>query len=427
MNRARTTMLTTLALVALVLAAGAYLAQQRLLRPTTVIAIFDTATSIYPGDEVRIAGVKVGSIDSIRPEGTHVAITMKIDHAVALAGDAKAVVVAPNLVAARFVQLTPAYHSGPRLNDGATIPLNRTAVPVEWDEVKRQLTRLATDLGPSGGGQTSSMGRLIDSAATALDGNGAKLRQTVAQLSQLSQVFGDGSGNIADTVRNLQTFVAVLHDSNAQIVQFQDRLSTLTSAVNGGRSDLDAALTNLSQAVGEVTRFVHGSRDKTSEQVQRLADVTQNLVDHRMDLEQVLHVAPTAFANMYNMFDPRTGGAGGVFVLNNMANPTLFFCGMIAAIDNVTAAETGKLCAQYLGPGLRQLNFNYLPFPFNPALTAVPSPGKIVYSDARLAPDSAGVPASAPPQPAVSAWTGGPGDQLPTLPQLLLPAEGAPS
>lgn len=107
MNRARTTMLTTLALVALVLAAGAYLAQQRLLRPTTVIAIFDTATSIYPGDEVRIAGVKVGSIDSIRPEGTHVAITMKIDHAVALAGDAKAVVVAPNLVAARFVQLTP--------------------------------------------------------------------------------------------------------------------------------------------------------------------------------------------------------------------------------------------------------------------------------------------------------------------------------
>ena len=37
-----------------------------------------------------------------------------------------------------------------------------------------------------------------------------------------------------------------------------------------------------------------------------------------MDLEQVLHVAPTAFANAYNMFDPRTGGAGGVFVLNNI-------------------------------------------------------------------------------------------------------------
>ena len=138
------------------------------------------------------------------------------------------------------------------------------------------------------------------------------------------------------------------------------------ATLDGGRSDLDGALTNLSQAVGEVTRFVHGTRDKTSEQVQRLANVTQNLVDHRMDLEQVLHVAPTAFANAYNMFDPRTGGAGGVFVLNNMSNPTMFICGMMGAIENVTAPETGKLCAQYLGPGLQRLNFNYLPFPFNP-------------------------------------------------------------
>ncbi len=56
-------------------------------------------------------------------------------------------------------------------------------MPVEWDEVKDQLMRLATDLGPTSEVSTTSVGRFIDSAANALDGNGDKLRQTLAQLS----------------------------------------------------------------------------------------------------------------------------------------------------------------------------------------------------------------------------------------------------
>jgi ABC-type transporter Mla subunit MlaD len=49
-----------------------------------------------------------------------------------------------------------------------------------------------------------------------------------------------------------------------------------------------------------------------------------------MDLENVLHTAPHAIANAYNMFDPRTGAASGVFVLSNLANPVWFICGWSA-------------------------------------------------------------------------------------------------
>ena len=427
MRRHRIVAATALALTLLLVAAAGLIVHGPVFPPTNITAVFATATSIYPGDEVRVAGVKVGTISSIQPDGDRVKLTMRVDHGISVSADAKAVIVAPNLVAARFVQLTPPYHSGPRISDGGVIPADRTAVPVEWDEVKRQLTRLATDLRPSGDAAGSSAGRFIDSTANAMAGNGAKLRQTLAQLSGVSRILADGSDSLVDTVENLQTFVSVLRDSNEQIVQFQDRLSTLSATLDGGRSDLDGALTDLSHAVGEVTRFVHGTRDKTTEQVQRLTNVTQNLVDHRMDLEQVLHVAPTAFANAYNMFDPRTGGAGGVFVLNNMSNPTMFICGMMGAIENVTAPETGKLCAQYLGPGLQRLNFNYLPFPFNPALTSAPSPDKIIYSAPDLAPGGAGSETAAP-APSVSAWTGGPAVGSPpvSVPEMLLPAEGPP-
>jgi virulence factor Mce-like protein len=420
--------MATAALLAVVLVAGvAFVVRQMFFRPNTITAYFPTVTAIYPGDEVRVSGVKVGTIVSIEPEGTQTKLVLNVERDVPVPADAKAVIVAQSLVAARYVQLAPAYlDSGPTMADGAVIPVERTAIPVEWDEVKAQLMRLATDLGPTSQVSTTSVARFIDSAADALGGNGDKLRQTLAQLSGAGRILADGSGNIVDIIRNLQTFVTALRDSNTQIVQFGDRLATLTSVVNDSRSNLDAALTDLSVAVGDVQRFIAGSRDQTAEQIQRLANVTQNIADHRLDLENVLHAAPTAFANFYNIYNPDTGSPVGQFVLNNFSNPLAFFCGAIGALENTTAPETAKLCAQYLGPALRLLNFNYLPFPVNPYLGKSASPNNIVYSDPSLAPGGAG-PTPGPPEipPAVSAYTGlnPPG---PAQPPAVAPGPSAP-
>lgn len=407
----RRTPLATVALVALVglLVAGVtVVVRQAFFAPTTVTAYFTSATAIYPGDEVRVAGVRVGTIESIEPDGAQARMQLVIDHGVPIPADAKAVIVAQNLVSARYVQLAPAYEdSGPTLRDGAVIGVDRTAVPVEWDEVKEQLTRLATDLGPNGDISTTSVSRFIDSAANAMDGNGDKLRETITQLSHLGRILADGSGNIVEVIENLQTFITALRDSNTQIVQFQDRLATVSSVVDASRSDLDGALTHLSEAVGEVQRFIAGSRDQTAEQIQRLANVTQNLADNRTALENVLHVAPNAIANGYNIYNPDTGTMIGGFALSNFANPVQLVCSAIGAVKNATASEASKACAQYLGPALRLLNFNYLPVPFNAYLQKSPSPGNLIYSDPALAPGGAGG-SPLPPEiaPAVSAYTG---------------------
>jgi phospholipid/cholesterol/gamma-HCH transport system substrate-binding protein len=410
-------LLLAVVLAALILCGAGLVIRDTLFRPKTITADFTTATAIYPGDLVRVAGVKVGVIKSIRPDGGWVKLTMNIDHDVRIPADAKAVIVAQNLLAARYVQLTPTYHSGgPTMPDGAAIPLERTAVPVEWDEVKDQLTRLATDLGPTSKISTPSMARFIDSAANALGGNGDKLRQTLSQLSGVGRILANGSGNIVDIINNLQTFVSTLRNSDQQVVQFENRLATLSSVLNDNKSDLDAALTDLSVAVGDVQRFTSNSRDQVSEQIQRLADVTQNLVDHRTDLENILHVAPNSFANFYNAYNPDTGDTIGSIVFNNFSSPVQFICAQIGAIENVTAPETGKLCAEYLGPALRLMNFNYPPIPSSPVLMKSASPENIIYSEPRLAPGGEG-PKPAPPEmpPAISAYTGLPGD-VPPLP-----------
>ena len=410
-----------IALAGLLVVGAAIAIRNTFFRPTTISAYFPTATAIYPGDDVRVSGMKVGTIASIQPQGTQAKLVMHVDRNVPIPADAKAVIVAQNLVAARYVQLTPAYRSsGPTMRDGAVIPIERTAVPVEWDQVKDQLMRLSTELGPSSKVSTTSVGRFIDSAAAALGGgNGDKLRQTLAQLSGVARIFAEGSGNLVDIIKNLQAFIGALRDSNVQIVQFDNRLATLTSVLDDNKSDLDAALTDLANAVGEVQRFIAGTRDQTSEQISRLADLTQILVDQKMALKNVLHISPTALANAYNAYDPDTGNIRGGVGIQNFTNPTFAWCGGLGAIENATAVETGKLCGLYLSPALKVfnpnffVNFNYFPIPINPILAPAFAPQNVVYSEDRLKPGGEG-PRPGPPllPPAVSAYTGLPGDPV---------------
>ncbi|HME80224.1 MAG TPA: MCE family protein [Mycobacterium sp.] len=424
--RTRLTAIAAAVLAGLIVAGTALIVRDVFFGPRTITAYFTTATAIYPGDQVRVSGVKVGTIKAIQPAGTQAKMTLKVDHGVPIPADAKAVIVTQNLVAARYVQLTPAYRtSGPVMADGAVIPVQRTAVPIEWDEVKTQLMRLATDLGPNSKVSTPSIARFVDSAANALQGNGDKLRQTLAQLSGVGRILANGSGNIVDIIKNLQTFVTALRDSNVQIVQFNDRLATLTSVVNDSKSDLDAALTDLSTAVGEVQRFIAETRDQTSEQIARLGDAIQPIVDQHMALENILHGAPNALGNFFDDYNADTGTIVGGFGVMDFANPTqtgalispaglpVPGCGMTEAIENVTATESGKLCALFIGPGLRLLNYNSVPFPIDPFIQKSMDPANVVYSEPRLAPGGEG-PKPGPPEipPAVSAYTGLPGDPV---------------
>ena len=337
--------------------------------------------------------------------------------------DAKAVIVASNLVAARYVQLAPAYRdSGPVMRDGAVIPVERTAVPVEWDEVKTQLMRLATDLGPKSGVSGTSVGRFIDSAADALEGNGDKLRQTLAQLSGVGRILADGSGNIVNIIKNLQTFVTALRDSNTQIVQFNNRLATLTGVVNDSRSDLDAALTNLSTAVGEVQRFIAGTRNQTSEQIARLADVTQILVDKQMALKNILHVAPNALCNFFNDYNPDTGTIVGGFGIDEWPTPRSRVCSFRLPVPGCTALGASRTsprsnrasCAPYSSaPGCGCSITTTCRFPSTHSCSQSADPANIIYTEPRLAPGGEG-PKPGPPEipPAVSAYTGLPGDPV---------------
>ena len=81
------------AVLALLLVAGVGLLARGVVRkPASITAYFTAATAIYPGDEVRVAGVKVGKITAVDPQGTKAKLTLAVDRGIPIPADAKAVI-----------------------------------------------------------------------------------------------------------------------------------------------------------------------------------------------------------------------------------------------------------------------------------------------------------------------------------------------
>ena len=199
-----------------------------------VVAYFASATGLYPGDSVRVAGVPVGSIDAIEPRHDDVKVTMSLPADVPLPADVNAVVMAPNLVAARFIQLAPAYESGPLLPAGATVELSRTATPVEWDEVKSELTKLTAQLGPSTGSMKGPLSAFIDQAAETFDGKGESFRDALRELSQTAGRLGDSRTDVFGTIKNLQVVIDTtkfIRESTHELIFTLGLSALLTSIV----------------------------------------------------------------------------------------------------------------------------------------------------------------------------------------------------
>lgn len=362
-----------------------------------VTAYFSSATGLYEGDDVRVLGVKMGKIDKIEPQPDSTKVTMSVKSKADIPADARAVIIAQSLVSGRFVQLAPVYAGGPTLGDGAVIPVERTAVPVEWDEIKTELNKLATALGPQATDDQGSFGRFVDTAEANLAGNGESLKATLHELSKTVTTFSDGRDDLFGTIRNLQAFVSALSNSNEQIVQFGGRLASVSQVLASSSDELGRALDDLDVALGDVQRFLSQNHDQLTTGVDRLGQATKVLADKRTDLEQVLHIAPNALANFYNIYKPAQGTLTGVLGVSEFANPTAFACGAIEGTARNDAQHTADLCRQLLEPMFNSLVLHYPPILVNPASGVAAFPDQIQYQPPSVANEEPAQPQSVTP------------------------------
>ncbi|WP_372452826.1 MCE family protein [Mycolicibacterium xanthum] len=361
---------------------------------TTVTAYFDNTNGLYVGDEVRILGVPVGKITRIEPQPGHVEVEFWFNSKHRVPVDVSAVVLSPSLVTARAIQLTPAYTDGPTMADGAVIPQARTAVPVEWDDLRSQLQKLADSLQPTEPGGVSTLGAFVNTSADNLRGQGANIRDAVLNLSQALSILGDHSSDIFGSVRNVAVLVSALQSSTDLMEQLNTNLAGVTALFANDPDEVSAAIRDLNTAVGDVRGFVAENRETLGTTSDRVAAVTESVMDNMDTLKQILHIGPTAIQNFVNIYQPAQSSLSGVLAIGNFGDPITFICSAIQAASRLGAEQSSKLCVQYLAPIVKNRQYNFLPLGMNPFVGAQARPNEITYSEDRLRPDY--VPPQAP-------------------------------
>lgn len=293
--------------VALALIAGLTVLLWPRSQPVQVTAFFPRSVGIYPGSDVRVLGVRIGEVKSVKPQGRQVRVKLEYEADRKVPTDAKAAVVNSSVVSDRYLQLLPVYRSGPTMRSGAVIPQSRTAVPVELDRIFDSLHTTSESLGPRGANKNGSLSRMLGVSADNLDGQGKKLHTTVKDMSQAVTTLSDGRRDLFGTVRNLQVFTAALAADDDNVRSFNDNLTKVAKQLAGERKDLAAAVKHLSVALKDVSGFVHDNKNSINSNVKGLSKTTRVLVKQRAALEELLEVAPTGLGNLHNAYNPESG------------------------------------------------------------------------------------------------------------------------
>jgi phospholipid/cholesterol/gamma-HCH transport system substrate-binding protein len=309
------TALIALACVLVLLIATVLWWLSRPVEQTRLSAYFDRAVGLYEGSAVRVLGVRVGTVDRVAPEGAVVRVDFTVDPRYPIPANASAAIIASSLVSDRYVQLTPAYVDGPTIASGAVIPQERTATPVEIDELLRSVDTLATALGPNGANQTGALSSVLDVTAANLNGNGADLNATLVRLGKLADTLGRSRGDLFATVDNLNKFTATLAQSDAQVREFQSRLADVSGYLASERGQLGDTLNAVAGSLGQVSDFIRDNRELVASNLRQLVDITQALVNERKALAEVIDVAPLASSNYLGAYDAASSSVAvrGVF------------------------------------------------------------------------------------------------------------------
>ncbi|MGE2729967.1 MlaD family protein [Mycolicibacterium vaccae] len=215
----------------------------------TYTATFTDVTGLRAGSDVRVAGVRVGRVDSVRLDGDLAEVRFRVSAEQPLYGNTKASVVYQNIIGQRYIGLTLADFGAPeRLPDGARIPVERTEPSFDVTNLLNGFEPMFTLLDPE------HRGNLSTALIHALQGDSDSVVVLVAETSRLAQslagpdqVLGqviDGldavTRNLADRGSALQTTVVQMRSVIAGLNSRRDELVTSTGSVNAVIARLSA-------------------------------------------------------------------------------------------------------------------------------------------------------------------------------------------
>jgi phospholipid/cholesterol/gamma-HCH transport system substrate-binding protein len=248
----------------------------------TYYADFGEAGGLKANDEVRIAGVRVGKVDSVSLDGDHVKVAFRIDSGADFGPDTRAAIKVKTLLGAMYLSLEPA-GSG-QLPKGSEIPLDRTSSPYDVVQAFSGLARSSERI------DTHQLARSLTTLADLTSNTPANFRKALSGVSALSGNLAARNEQIGTLLTNLRSVTTTLNARDQDIVGLMQDSAVLFRALVKRRQAVHDLLRSTSELSVELTRLVRQSRADLKPALTHLASVVDVLNKNSDNIDQSIRL-----------------------------------------------------------------------------------------------------------------------------------------
>lgn len=261
----------------------------------TYYAAFSDSSGLQKGDEVRIAGVRVGKVDSIGIKNGQVLVGFKVKTNSPFGTQTGAQIKVKTLLGAMFLALTPA---GPgQLPSGSTIPVSRTRSAYD---VVDAFSGLAQRAGKIDLGQLrTSLNTLADATST----TPASFKAALSGVSRLSANVAKRDGEINTLLGNLKKVSAIAANRDQDIVSLMKDSDVLLRALVQRRDAIHRLLVSTASLSTQLSALVNQSRADLKPALQNLSGVVDVLLKNQNNLDASMRL----LAPFYKVFTSTLG------------------------------------------------------------------------------------------------------------------------
>lgn len=214
-------------------------------------ATFSNVLGLRVGDDIRMAGVRVGRVDAIDFDADYLArVDFRIQRAQRLTDSTKAVVRYQNLIGQRYIALLPGSGDGGPLAPGAAIPLARTEPSFDVSTLLSGFEPLFSVLQPD------QINSLSETLIQALQGNNVSLAALVTQAAQLANTFGQRDRILGDVIGNLSSVIAGLARRSGELETLITQSRSLVEALYAEGESLKASVDQVAGSTDGLTRLI---------------------------------------------------------------------------------------------------------------------------------------------------------------------------
>ncbi|WP_395309848.1 MCE family protein [Mycobacterium sp. AMU20-3851] len=246
-------------------------------------ATFAEASRLKSGQDVRIAGVPVGTVNAVtlNPDNT-VDVAFDVDKRYQLYTSTRAVVRYENLVGDRYMEITSGPGELKKLPPGATISKDNTQPALDLDALLGGLRPVLKGL------DGNKVNEVSNAVIELLQGQGGAVQSLLASTSAFSQNLASRDELIGEVITNLNTVLGTIDEKGAQFDASVDELQRLITGLAENRDPIAGAIAPLASAENDLTEMLEASRRPLQGVLENTRPLMQLLDARKGDVNKVI-------------------------------------------------------------------------------------------------------------------------------------------